>query len=117
MSVDWYARPLVFVADVDRAAAFYVSKLGFSEAWRYDEDGKATVAQVERNGCELLLTCQWPERVGTAIQFVSLDPEAFAALGAQCAANGVETTPGRWGYELVVIADPDGNQIFFPRPT
>jgi catechol 2,3-dioxygenase-like lactoylglutathione lyase family enzyme len=117
MSADWYARPLVFVSDIDTASAFYVGKLDFSEAWRHVEGGKALVAQIERNGCELLLTCQWPDRVGAAIQFVSLDPEEFNALGAACAANGVETKPGQWGYELLVIADPDGNQLFFPRPS
>lgn len=116
MSDDWYARPLVFVSAIDTASTFYVGKLGFSEAWRHVEDGKALVAQVERNGCELLLTCQWPDRIGTAIQFVSLDPEAFEALGAACSAKSVQTKPGEWGYELLVIEDPDGNQLFFPKP-
>ena len=24
---------------------------------------------------------------------------------------------GQWGYRLMVIADPDGNELYFPYPT
>jgi catechol 2,3-dioxygenase-like lactoylglutathione lyase family enzyme len=29
----WYARPVFFVADVNRALRFYVHVLGFEKAW------------------------------------------------------------------------------------
>ena len=29
----WYARPVFFVTDVQRAARFYVESLGFTKAW------------------------------------------------------------------------------------
>ena len=29
----WYARPVVFVADINRAIRFYVDMLGFEKAW------------------------------------------------------------------------------------
>ena len=29
----WYTRPVFFVADVNRAARFYVEMLGFEEGW------------------------------------------------------------------------------------
>ena len=50
MSNKWYARPVLFVADIDRSVDFYVKQLGFTQAWRYEEEGKAFVAQVDRRG-------------------------------------------------------------------
>ena len=48
MSNEWFARPVLFVADIDRSVDFYVKQLGFTQAWRYEEEGKAWVAQVDR---------------------------------------------------------------------
>ena len=56
---DWFARPVLFVTDVDRSVDFYVNQLGFTQSWRYEEDGKALVAQVDRQGCALILSLQW----------------------------------------------------------
>ena len=46
---DWFARPVLFVTDVARSIDFYVNQLGFVLSWRYEEEGKAFVAQVERS--------------------------------------------------------------------
>jgi len=59
-------RPVLFVADIDRSVDFYVKQLGFTEAWRYAEEGKAFVAQVERKGCELIFLRNGPIRWATA---------------------------------------------------
>jgi hypothetical protein len=29
----------------------------------------------------------------------------------------VDVKDGQWGYRLMVIADPDGNELYFPYPT
>lgn len=50
----WYARPVFFVADVNRAIRFYVDSLGFTKSWHSD-DGKGTVCQVNRSDCEIIL--------------------------------------------------------------
>ena len=39
MSNKWYARPVLFVADIDRSVDFYVKQLGFRHPWRYEEEG------------------------------------------------------------------------------
>ena len=80
MSDVWYARPVLFVADIDRSVDFYMKQLGFSQPWRYEEEGKAWVAQVERRGCELILSSQWPDKVGKGLMFISLDVEVLTAL-------------------------------------
>ena len=40
MSNEWFARPVLFVADIDRSVDFYVKQLGFTQPWRYEEEGK-----------------------------------------------------------------------------
>lgn len=116
MSDQWYTRPVLFVADIDRSVDFYVKQLGFTEPWRYEDDGKAFVAQVDRKGCELILSSQWPDKVGTGLMFVSLDGSVLDALRADLEARGVDVKDGEWGYRLMVVADPDGNQLYFPYP-
>jgi len=116
MSNKWYARSVLFVADIDRSVDFYVKQLGFSQDWRYEDEGQAWVAQVERQGCELILSSQWPEKVGKGLMFISLDVEVLNALRAELEGRGVEVKDGNWGYKLMVIVDPDGNELYFPYP-
>jgi catechol 2,3-dioxygenase-like lactoylglutathione lyase family enzyme len=44
----------LFVANIDRTLDFYVNRLGFTQSWRYEEEGEAFVAQVDRQGCALI---------------------------------------------------------------
>ena len=61
---DWFARPVLHVTDVEASLRFYVDRLGFTSPWRYDEDGRPYVAQVDRQGCALILADTWPEKIG-----------------------------------------------------
>jgi catechol 2,3-dioxygenase-like lactoylglutathione lyase family enzyme len=117
MSNEWFARPVLFVADIDRSVDFYVDQLGFTQSWRYEEEGNAWVAQVDRQGCALILSSQWPDKVGKGLMFISLDVGVLDALRAELEGRGVDVMDGQWGYRLMVIADPDGNQLYFPYPT
>ena len=72
---DWFARPVLHVKDVEASLRFYVNRLGFTSPWQYDEDGRAHVAQVERQGCALLLADTWPEKIGKGLMFVSVNVE------------------------------------------
>jgi catechol 2,3-dioxygenase-like lactoylglutathione lyase family enzyme len=126
---DWFARPVLHVKDVEASLRFYIDQLGFTSPWRYDEDGKAHVAQVERQGCALILADTWPEKIGKGLMFISLNVEpgtgegaaaalvaALDALRAELEARGVAVKEGSWGYRLLVIDDLDGNQLFFNYP-
>jgi len=117
MSDVWYSRPVLFVADIDTSVDFYGKQLGFTEAWRFAEDGKAYVAQVVRKGCELIFSSQWPDKVGKGLIFISLDLDVLNALRTELEARGVDVKDGQWGYRLMVVADPDGNELYFPYPT
>ncbi len=111
----WYSRPVVAVTDFDRAVRFYLETFGFSEDWRHFEGDDVRIVQVSRGGTELILSNQWPERAGTARFFVSLDPPDFEAMRAEMEAKGI-AREGRWGYRLVIVADPDGNELWFNYP-
>ena len=122
---DWFARPVLHVVDVEASLRFYVDRVGFTSPWRYDEDGRAHVAQVDRQGCALILADTWPEKVGKGLIFISLNVEpatpevaaaALDALRAELEARGVSVNEGSWGYRLLVVHDPDGNQLFFNYP-
>jgi catechol 2,3-dioxygenase-like lactoylglutathione lyase family enzyme len=123
---DWFARPVLHVKNVEASLRFYVDQLGFTIPWRYDEDGRVYVAQVDRQGCALILAQAWPEKIGKGLMFISLNvepatPEAAAAavdaLRAELEAKGVPVKDGSWGYRLLVVDDPDGNQLFFNYPS
>jgi catechol 2,3-dioxygenase-like lactoylglutathione lyase family enzyme len=122
---DWFARPVLGVKDVEASLRFYVNQLGFTSPWRYDEDGRAHVAQVDRQGCALILADTWPEKIGNGLMFISLSVEpptreaavaALDALRAELEAKGVPVKNGLWGYRLLVVDDLDGNQLFFNYP-
>src|SRR5271155_5729082 len=122
---DWFARPVLHVKDVDASLRFHITLLGFTSPWRYDEDGKAHVAQVDRQSCALILADTWPEKIGKGLMFISLNVEpqtreaaiaALDALRAELEAKGVAVKEGSWGYRLLVVDDPDGNELFFNYP-
>jgi uncharacterized glyoxalase superfamily protein PhnB len=122
---DWFARPVLHVKDVEASLRFYIDQLGFTSPWRYEEDGCARVAQVDRQGCALILADNLPEKTSSGVIFISLNiepdsPEAQAAaldaLRAELESRGVPVKDGSWGYRLLVVDDPDGNQLFFNYP-
>ena len=122
---DWFARPVLHVSDVQASLRFYVDQLGFTTPWRHDENGRTRVAQVDRQGCALILADTWPEKVGKGLVFISLNAEretreavieALDALRAELKSKGVTLKEGLWGYRLLVVDDPDGNQLFFNYP-
>ena len=123
---DWFARPVLHVTDVEASLRFYIDRLGFACPWRYDDEGRVHVAQVERQGCALILADTWPEKIGKGLMFISLNVEpetreaavaALDALRAELEAKGVSVKEDSWGYRLLVVDDPDGNQLFFNYPS
>src|SRR5271163_1878309 len=122
---DWFARPVLHVDDMEASLRLYVNRLGSSSPGRYDEGGRAHGAHVERQGCALILADTWPEKIGKGLMFISLNVEpatresavaALDALRAELEAKGVPVKEGSWGYRLLVVDDPDGNQLFFNYP-
>ena len=114
MGRNWYARPILYVADLERALAFYTGKLGFTESWRFDEEGRTQVAQVERLGCDIIFSCQDHMKAGPGRIFISLDPDVLDAVRHEYEGKGIGIRDGQWGYVTMIVADPDGNELYFP---
>ncbi len=112
ISEQWYMRPVVFVSDVQRALGFYVGQLGFTKKW-HEADGKGTVCQVDRGGCEVIL-CQDASRQDRSRLFVELNRDGIDQLRREIADRSLPATMTWWGYDTIRIADPDGNELLFP---
>lgn len=110
----WYARPVLFVADVNRALGFYVDRLGFEKRW-HEGDGAGKVCQVECAGCEIIL-CEDATRRDKSRLFVELTSEGLTALRREMAERSVPSEMTWWGYDVIKIVDPDGNELLFPVP-
>ncbi len=108
----WYARPVFFVSDVQAALRFYIDKLGFEKSW-HEADGKGGVCQVNRGECEIIL-CEDAPRRDRGRLFVSLTRPALDELRREFAERSVPTETAWWGYDVIRITDPDGNELLFP---
>ena len=123
---EWFARPVLHVSSVNASLRFYVDRLGFTVPWRVeDAKGHVDVAQVDRQGCALILAEHWSEKAGKGLMFISLNVEpethdaavaALDALRAEFESRGVLVKEGHWGYRVLVVEDLDGNQLFFNYP-
>lgn len=123
---DWFARPIISVTSVHDALPYYKDKLGFNSEWSFNDDsGKVFVAQIDRQGAAFILAQNWPDKVGKGLIFISLNTEpetaqagiaALDALRAEFESRGITVREGWWGYRLLVVDDPDGNQLLFNYP-
>jgi catechol 2,3-dioxygenase-like lactoylglutathione lyase family enzyme len=108
----WYLRPVLFVSDVQAALRFYIDKLGFEKKW-HEADGKGTVCQVNRGGCEIIL-CEDSIRRDKGRLFVELNKDGIDELRREISERSVPIQKTWWGYDVIRIADPDGNELLFP---
>ena len=108
ISHKWYTRPVFFVSDVEAALRFYLGQLGFEKAWHKD-----TVCQVNRGDCEIIL-CQDAARRDRSRLFIELNRDGFDQLRREISERSVPSTKSWWGYDVILITDPDGNELLFP---
>jgi len=108
----WYSRPVLFVADIKRALRFYMDMLGFEKTW-HEGDGKGTVCQVHRAECEIIL-CEDADRKDRGRLFLSLTKDGIAQLRKEIVERSIPNRKSWWGYDVIQIDDPDGNELLFP---
>ena len=108
----WHSRPVLFVADLDRALRFYVGTLGFWKEW-HENDGAGSVCQVRFGDCEIIL-CRDAERRDKSRFFVELTAGDLAKLRRLLAEKSVPSKQTWWGYDSIQINDPDGHEWLFP---
>jgi catechol 2,3-dioxygenase-like lactoylglutathione lyase family enzyme len=105
----WYMRPVFFVKDIHRASSFYVDSLGFTKKW-HEADGQGTVCQVDRGGCEIIL-CQDVKRPDKSRVFLELSKAGVDQLLQEVKDRSIPTQKTWWGYDVLRIEDPDGNEL------
>ena len=110
----WYTRPVFFVGDVQRALRFYEDLLGFEKMW-HEGDGEGKVCQVNRAECEIIL-CEDARRKDKARLFVELTRDGIAELRREIVERSIPSRTSWWGYDVIQIDDPDGNELLFPLP-
>jgi len=108
----WYTRPVFFVTDVKRALSFYVDVLGFKKDW-HSNDGQGKVSQVSHGECEIIL-CEDGKRTDRGRLFIELTQDGFADLSREIVERSIPHKQAWWGYDVIQIDDPDGNELLFP---
>jgi len=108
----WYTRPVFFVTDIHRAAAFYIDKLGFTKGWHIG-DGTGPVCQVNHGECEIIL-CVDASRQDRGRLFIELTREGITDLRHELAQRSTPSRNTKWGYDVIQVDDPDGNELLFP---
>jgi catechol 2,3-dioxygenase-like lactoylglutathione lyase family enzyme len=108
----WYTRPVLFVADVQLALHFYVDLLRFQKDW-HEGDGSGKVCQVSRGECEIIL-CEDDTRTDKARLFIELTGEALSELRREMSELAVPVRSSWWGFDVLKVMDPDGNELLFP---
>ena len=103
---------MLFVADVNRALRFYIDMLGFEKRW-HEGDGAGKVCQVNRAECEIIL-CEDATRTDKGRLFVELTVDGLTALRREIVERSVPSEKSWWGYDVIKIVDPDGNELLFP---
>lgn len=116
MTERWANSTILFVSDAGAATAFYVDKLGFTVNWRHDEDGRTLAAGISRDDCSLLLNTQRADGVGKGAIYLAFGDAEHDALRTDLLTKGVVLKDGWWGKRLMIVEDPDGNQLWFADP-
>ena len=101
------------VADVDRAKAFYVDKVGFNADHDHQVSDELRFVQLTPPGsaCSIALTAGAHELTPGSVGGLQLVVDDADAARAHLARNGVEASPVQdfpWG-RFVFFTDPDGN--------
>jgi len=108
----WYARPVFYVADIQRSITFYVDLLGFQKQW-HEAGGTGTVCQVHRSECEIIL-CQDASRQDRCRLYVELTAEGLVAFRRELTERAVPSKQMWWGSDCIQVDDPDGNELVLP---
>jgi len=98
-----------FVSDLNQSLAFYLDTLRFTKAW-HSTDGAGTVCQVARSDCEIIL-CQDATRRDKSRLFLELTAEGVAEFRREIADRAVPHKLTWWGYDVIQVEDPDGNEL------
>ena len=91
--------------DVEKSIDFY-ERLGFSKKWKHEEGA----AQCDREGFRTHFEQGCPEIREGSDHHV---PRSNKGLEDEFRSSGAEVSFTQWGMKVMVVADPDGNELYF----
>jgi lactoylglutathione lyase len=116
------AFPIIYTADVERAARFYRDALGFAETFRFPADGDAAFASFSLDGSSGIAL----SGPGTSLHGLPITPgargfelcvytddvdAAVSDLRGRGYAVLLDPVDQPWGERMAYVADPDGNPV------
>ena len=81
----------------------------------HEADGAGTVCQVDRGGCEIIL-CEDKKRHDRSRLFLELTRAGFEEFRREIEERSIPNRKTWWGYDVIRIDDPDGNELLFWIP-
>ena len=110
-------HPIIGTRDVERAIAFYTSRLGFTLAFK-DNSEQPNYLGFRRDAVELHMQFQYEHEMGTIrLRLLVEDPDAlfeeYRQRGVACSPSGIGDTP--WATREFALYDPDRNALTFYR--
>jgi lactoylglutathione lyase len=114
--------PIIYTADVERAARFYRDALGFAETFRFPADGDAVFASFSLDGSSGIAL----SGPGTSLHGLAITPgargfelcvytddvdAAVSDLRGRGYAVLLDPVDQPWGERMAYVADPDGNPV------
>lgn len=107
------------VADVGRALAFYVERLGFEVEFKMGDPPEYAILDKDAVSVHLMPAERAPDTLGKSSIYVFVAD--VDALHGTLAARGCafEEVPADYDYGMreMSVRDPDGNRITFGQPT
>jgi hypothetical protein len=105
----WYSRTIFTVTNLEDAIDYYTHRLNFEEQWRQGD----TIAQVNRNGVEIILNCNETTPLGGGRVLVVLNLDLLHELRDELNLNEVDNSIISVPWFALVVKDIDGNELWF----
>jgi uncharacterized glyoxalase superfamily protein PhnB len=103
--------PILYVADVDRAARFYESAFGFERTYEWKEADRVVYAAHKRGDSQLAFG-EGDGRGGFELCIYVDDIDRVAALLRKLGAREVKPPEDMpWGERMAYFDDPDGHRL------
>ena len=109
----WYSRSIFTVSNLKEAIDFYTQKLNFEEQWCQGD----TIAQVNRNGLEIILHCHDKTPIGGGKILIVLNLDLLNELHDEIKENGTECSFTSVPWYALIVKDIDSNELWFQDTT
>jgi lactoylglutathione lyase len=108
------AFPILYVDDVERAAAFYTSRLAFEQVYRFPPNGAPDFAFLKLEPLGIAVSKRRTHHEGREFERCIYTDDVDAVAAELRAVGAEEVQPPadqEWGERLTYFRDPDGHLL------